>query len=48
VSPLTHLVRYLAEVEDRRLHLRAGYSSMFEFCVEKLRFGEGDLQRLTK
>ena len=45
---VTQLVRYLAEVEDRRLHLRAGYSSMFEFCVENLRLSEGEtFRRLT-
>ena len=45
---MTRLVRYLAEVEDRRLHLRTGYSSMFEFCVEKLRLSEGEtFRRLT-
>ena len=30
------LVAHLAEIEDRRLHLVAGFSSMFEFCVQKL------------
>jgi hypothetical protein len=45
---LTELIRYLAEVEDRRLHLRAGYSSMFEFCTEKHRLSEGEtFRRLT-
>ena len=45
---LTRLILYLAEVEDRRLHLRAGYSSMFEFCTEKLRLSEGEsFRRLT-
>ena len=42
---LTQLVYYLAEVEDRRLHLRAGYSSMFAFCTEKLRLSEGETFR---
>jgi 5-methylcytosine-specific restriction endonuclease McrA len=39
------LVVYLAEIEDRRLHLQAGFSSMFEFCVKKLGLGEGEAFR---
>jgi hypothetical protein len=35
------LVRYLAEIEERRLHLQAGFSSMFEFCVKELGLSEG-------
>ena len=39
------LVRYLAEVEERRLHLQAGFSSMFEFCVKELQMSEGEAFR---
>jgi 5-methylcytosine-specific restriction endonuclease McrA len=39
------LVLYLAEIEERRLHLQAGFSSMFEFCVKKLGLGEGEAFR---
>jgi hypothetical protein len=39
------LIVYLAEVEHRRLHLVAGYSSMFEFCVKELRLSEGEAFR---
>lgn len=35
------LVAHLAEVEERRLHLVAGFSSMFEFCINKLALSEG-------
>jgi 5-methylcytosine-specific restriction endonuclease McrA len=39
------LVVYLAEIEHRRLHLLAGFSSMFEFCVKELRLSEGEAFR---
>jgi hypothetical protein len=42
------LIVYLAEIEHRRLHLLAGFSSMFEFCVQALRLSEGEaFRRLT-
>jgi len=34
------VVVHLMEVEARRLHLRAGYGSMFEYCLERLGFSE--------
>ena len=39
------IVLYLAEIEERRLHLQAGFSSMFEFCIKKLGLGEGEAFR---
>lgn len=39
------LVAYLAEIEDRRLHLVAGFSSMFEFCTKELRLSEAEAFR---
>ncbi|HEX6765167.1 MAG TPA: HNH endonuclease signature motif containing protein [Polyangiaceae bacterium] len=39
------LVAHLAEIEDRRLHLLAGYSSMFDFCRQKLGMSEGEAFR---
>jgi 5-methylcytosine-specific restriction endonuclease McrA len=39
------IVLYLAEIEERHLHLQAGFSSMFEFCVKKLGLGEGEAFR---
>ena len=39
------LVAHLAEIEDRRLHLLAGFSSMFEFCTKEHRMGEGEAFR---
>ena len=45
---LARLMRYLCEVEDRRLHLKAAFSSMFEFCTRNLRMSEGEaFRRLT-
>jgi HNH endonuclease len=35
------LVAHLAEMEARRLHLRAGFNSLFVYCVELLRLSEG-------
>jgi hypothetical protein len=42
---VAQLGAYLAEVESRRLHLEAGYSSMFDFCVRHLRMSEGEAYR---
>jgi hypothetical protein len=39
------LVAYLAEIEERRLHLQAGFSSMFDYCVRKLQMSEGEAFR---
>jgi hypothetical protein len=39
------LAAHLAEVETRRLHLEAGYSSLFDFCVRHLRMSEGEAYR---
>lgn len=35
------LIAHLSEVEARRLHLEQGCSSMFDYCVNVLRFSEG-------
>jgi hypothetical protein len=35
------LIAHLVEVEDRRLHLQAACSSMFDFCVRRLHMSEG-------
>ncbi len=45
---LARLIQYLAEVEERRLHLAAAYSSMFDFCTRRLGLSEGEaFRRLT-
>lgn len=35
------LVAHLAELDARRLHLRAGYPSLFVYCTQVLRLSEG-------
>jgi len=39
------LVAYLAEIEERRLHLLAGYGSMFDFCTRGLGLSENEAFR---
>jgi 5-methylcytosine-specific restriction endonuclease McrA len=39
------LIIYLAEIEHRRLHVVAGFSSMFDFSVKELRLSEGEAFR---
>jgi 5-methylcytosine-specific restriction endonuclease McrA len=39
------LVAYLAEIEERRLHLVAGYASMFDFCTRGLGLSENEAFR---
>jgi hypothetical protein len=39
------VVVYLAEIEERRLHLVSGFSSMFELCTRRLGMSEGEAFR---
>jgi hypothetical protein len=39
------IVAHLAEVEERRLHLRRAFSSMFQYCVTELAFSEDEACR---
>jgi 5-methylcytosine-specific restriction endonuclease McrA len=39
------LVAYLGEVEERRLHLEAGFPSMFAFCTRELGMSENEAFR---
>ena len=39
------LVVYLGEIEERRLHLKAGFPSMFAYCVKQLGLGETEAFR---
>src|SRR6185503_5712688 len=39
------LLRHLAEVEERRLHLLAACSSMFDFCMSRLGMSEVEAYR---
>src|SRR5258705_10700770 len=36
------IVAHLAEVEGRRLHLRAGYPSLFQYCLDVLKLSESE------
>jgi hypothetical protein len=42
---IAQVVVYLGEIEERRLHLKAGFSSMFEYCTKKLGLSEGEAFR---
>jgi hypothetical protein len=39
------LLYYLIELDNRKLYLEAGYSSLFDFCRKKLLYSEGAAQR---
>jgi hypothetical protein len=39
------LLGHLAEIEERRLHLKAACSSMFDFCIQRLAMSEGEAFR---
>jgi hypothetical protein len=53
-TALAEIIVHLSEVEERRLHLKAAQSSMFNYCVQRLDMSEDeacrriDLARLTK
>jgi hypothetical protein len=42
---LAELVAHLGEVEARRLHLAAAFSSMFDYCVRRLGLSEDEACR---
>ncbi|MCM2303788.1 MAG: hypothetical protein NDJ72_03750, partial [Elusimicrobia bacterium] len=42
---LCHLLKYLAEVESRGIHLDMGYRTVFDFCVLRLKLSEGAAMR---
>jgi Domain of unknown function (DUF222) len=39
------IVSYLAEVDSRQIYREQGYSSLFSFCTQALRYSEGAAQR---
>jgi len=41
---IARMVAHLAEVEERRLHLKIGCSSLFDYCRSRLGFSEGSDQ----
>jgi hypothetical protein len=45
---LARMVAHLAEVGERRLHLKIGCSSLFDYCLRRLGFSEGEaFRRMT-
>ncbi len=42
---IAQVVAHLAEVEERRLHLRAGSPSMFDYCLRRLGMSESEAFR---
>src|SRR5262245_18035198 len=42
---VARLIAHLAEVEERRLHLRMAYSSMFVYCTARLGMSEDEACR---
>src|SRR3990167_11479805 len=39
------ILRYLREVETRRLYAKMGYGSIYEFCIKELKYSEGAAHR---
>ena len=39
------VLKYLEEIERRKLYLARGYGSLFEFCVKELKYSEGSAGR---
>ena len=39
---------HLAELEERKLHLKLGFSSLFAYCTERLKYSEGAANRRIK
>jgi hypothetical protein len=39
------LIQHLGEVDARRLHVEKGFSSLFSYCLEQLRFSEDEACR---
>lgn len=39
------ILEYLSEIDRRRLWLKEGYSSLFDFCVQHLNYSEGEAAR---
>lgn len=41
----SRILDYLKEVEFRKIYLKMGYPSLFEFCIKELKYSEGSTQR---
>ncbi|MES2768657.1 MAG: HNH endonuclease signature motif containing protein [Bdellovibrionota bacterium] len=41
----TEILHHLREIENRKLHLEMGFSSIFEYCLRELKYSESQAQR---
>jgi hypothetical protein len=41
----TEMLHHLKEIENRKLHLEMGFSSLFEYCLRELKYSESQAQR---
>src|SRR3989344_1470113 len=39
------VLEYLVEVDKRRLYLKEGFSSLYDFCIRYLQYSEGETHR---
>ncbi|HSC86512.1 MAG TPA: hypothetical protein VLC09_04550, partial [Polyangiaceae bacterium] len=44
-STMAAIIEHLVEMERRRLHLRLGYASLYEYCLRALRLSEDEAYR---
>ncbi|HSC89525.1 MAG TPA: HNH endonuclease signature motif containing protein [Polyangiaceae bacterium] len=44
-STMAAIIEHLVEMERRRLHLRLGYSSLYEYCLKALQLSEDEAYR---
>ncbi|HSC89495.1 MAG TPA: hypothetical protein VLC09_19570, partial [Polyangiaceae bacterium] len=44
-STMAAVIEHLVEMERRRLHLRSGYASLYEYCLKALRLSEDEAYR---
>ncbi|HSC85755.1 MAG TPA: HNH endonuclease signature motif containing protein [Polyangiaceae bacterium] len=45
LSTMAAIIEHLVEMERRRLHLRLGYASLYEYCLKALRLSEDEAYR---
>src|SRR5689334_15010653 len=44
---IRQVIEHLQEIYDRRLYLKRGYSSLFEYCTQELGYSETSAGRRT-
>ncbi len=45
---VAHLIAHIAEIGERKYHLKLGYPNLFEYCVRRLNLGEPTVSRRTQ